>query len=255
MWVFGAGAAVLAAALALMGRLVVRRWRARRALERSFQREWFGLSRWAPLENESDHPDESAQPDESAPITGETWYFEGPSLTVHPEPEPLQAEPVRTMSEVAADALAGPVGGLAAIAGPTAEYAPAPAAGPPAEAIAGPDTPALDLDAPWPPSSHDEWVALLANNGGEPLFDEEDREPAPLVIAPEPEPAAESQPAPEPEPDRPAVGSPAYLASLAANLAPVPEYAPLAAELASLAAELASLGKDPGRPDAGEPSP
>jgi hypothetical protein len=127
------------------------------------------------------------------------------------------------------------------------------------EAAPKPEAPALDLEAPWPPSSHDEWVALLANHGGEPLFDEappEDHPTAPVVTPPESVAEAPApEPALEPEPDRPPAGSPAYLASLAANLAPVPEYAPLAAELASLAAELASLGQDPAQLDTAEPTP
>jgi hypothetical protein len=50
----------------------------------------------------------------------------------------------------------------------------------------------------------------------------------------------------------PKYGSPEALASLASNLAPVPEYAPLAAELASFAAELAAMIKDSDTLEAGD---
>jgi hypothetical protein len=205
IWVLGAGAAVLVAALAVVVRLAIRRWRARRALERSFQREWFGLARWAPLASGEEAP--SAPYEKPAEPVAESWYYE-------------ETQPVAVMVD-----------------------------SPPAHEH--------ELE-PWPPSGHEEWVALLSDQQPEAPADYAPPEGPPAVALPVP-PAAdyalpEELPAtpdsglPEPAPHE---ASPATdLATLAAQLAPTPQFAPLAAELASLAAEIAALAETSQRLDA-----
>jgi hypothetical protein len=245
MWVFGAGAAVLMGVLVVLGWLTLRRGRARRALERSFQREWFGLARWAPLASADEEPAVEPAPEEP-------WYVEGAQ---------------RPLKDLAAATNA------AATSAPDATAADTTVTG-------------LDLDAPWPPSSHEEWVAVLtdADGAGPPIERSPDQQTeaprasgptagtaaeAPQAEAPAPDAAAATEaqapsaaapggaaePAAGPPADAPGgpkYGSPEALASLASNLAPVPEYAPLAAELASFAAELTAMINDRDSLEAGD---